>query len=81
MSGVRPDPHMETKIMNITMNGRTVTVERVDVDTRGERFGIAVSVDGVHVGYRPTMADALTLATIATADSVIRRLTTAEYRA
>lgn len=67
--------------MNFTMNGCMVSVESVDVDTRGGRVGIAVSVDGTRVGYRATMDRALTLATIATTDPVIRQLTTAEYRA
>jgi hypothetical protein len=59
---------MESKPMNITLNGKTVTLRYVDVDTRGRRFGIAVVVDGADIGYRPTMADALTLASHATAD-------------
>ena len=52
--------------MNFMLNGRMVTVRWVDVDTRGGVFGVAVAIDGAHVGIRRTMADALTLATIRT---------------
>ena len=48
--------------MRFMLNGRTVTV----VSTcHGHVDGIAVSVDGVVIGFRPTMAGALTLATVA----------------
>ena len=52
--------------MNFTLNGRTVSVESVDVDSRGGRTGILVSVDGAMAGIRGDMASALTLATHAT---------------
>lgn len=60
--------------MNFTLNGRTVSVESVNqfgipypADVVGVPFAIAVSVDGNSVGTRPTMADALALATVWTA--------------
>jgi hypothetical protein len=52
--------------MNFTLNGRVVSVTtrfsaRICMDV------IDVAVDGEHAGCRGTMADALALATIATA--------------
>jgi len=55
--------------MNFTLNGHTVNVRTVDIDTCGGRTGIAITVDGRHVAFRPTMDAALTVATIYTSDA------------